>query len=635
MCGIAGIISYKSTPDNCAVEKMCSSISHRGPDSQAVENFSNASLGACRLSVIDISDNGTMPLTNEDDSLVIVYNGEVYNFQELQKELTALGHKFKSNTDTEVILHSYEEWGEKCLDRFNGMFSFVIWDKKKNEAFAARDRLGVKPFFYLQTEDQFIFCSELHPLFEFEAPDTHNIRKTALDYYLSFAYVPSDRTFTGSIQKLPPASKLKISDNSFNIERYWDINFLPKHNISEDEAYEEVDRLLNEAVKKRLVSDVPLGCFLSGGIDSSLVTAIAAINSSKKIKTFSVGFPGGKASDDERPLARLVAEKYGTEHTDLEVGMEGKGILSKILWHYGEPFGDLSCLAVYQISKAAREHITVALSGDGGDESFCGYVNIQAAYLADRFKAIIPGPIKNLVQSLSGSQLINSIIPKSVKVNNWLRQYVDKDVLAQYDLQNHWHQQVRKDLYNNSMHEYFNTAEKTIENILNKAKDLDDAEKHLFTDLHYRLPGDYLTKVDIASNIVSLEVRSPFMDYELIEFMARLPLSIKMKFGRQKYMLRRLAKKYLPEELIHQPKRGFGPSLSDWLRGDWSSLMEKYVADRLAQRHDLFNEKIIKDTVKQHISGQADHKTRLWSLFCLEIWFELFVDKTLNPGDEL
>lgn len=634
MCGIAGIVSFSSQPQKTVVMSMCDKIAHRGPDSYGFAEFNNAILGARRLSVIDISDKGNMPIYNETNDMAIVYNGELYNFQQLQKELKNSGHIFKSNTDTEVVLHAYEEWGEECLKKFNGMFVFVIWDEKNKTAFVARDRMGVKPFFYCYDGASFIFCSELHPLFDHMQPSKDIINRDSLDYYLAYAYVPPDTTFIKGFKKLPPATKIKLTSETILLEKYWNIEFFPKHKISEDEAYEEVDRILNEAVKKRLVSDVPLGCFLSGGIDSSLVTAIAARNSSSRIKTFSVGFPGGNIKDDERPLAKLVSDMYNTEHTELEVGTEGKDILPEILWHYGEPFADLSALAVYQISKAARQHITVALSGDGGDESFCGYANIRAAYLAEMYKNAVPGGIHNLIRKIVSLPTLTNNSKIFRKAHSWLGQYVDRDVLGHYDLQNHWHKDIRQMLYGGRFEEAQFSAENMIKVILENTDKLAIPEKHLYTDLQYRLPGDYLTKVDIASNMCSLEVRSPFLDYELVEFMAKLPINIKMKFGKQKYMLRKLAQKYLPKELINQPKRGFGPSLTNWLRGDWASLMERYIAEKMVSRK-LFSEDVLKRVVYEHLDGSKDHKTRLWTMFCLELWFEMFVDKSLKPGDPL
>ncbi|MCZ6782369.1 MAG: asparagine synthase (glutamine-hydrolyzing), partial [Proteobacteria bacterium] len=370
MCGICGIVDLSgpgpSEPDLLALRD---DLAHRGPDDAGLHREPGVGLGACRLAIQDLSARGHMPMPNEDETLWITYNGEVYNFETLRAQLEERGHRFRSGSDTEVVLHAYQEWGDACPERLSGMFAFAVWDRKRRRIFAARDRLGVKPFFYLQRGAQLVFASEVHALYRFAPPDPENLDPVALDFFLSQGFPPPDRSFVQGLAALPPAHSLVFDEAGLRLSRYWDLRFRPARNLSREDALEELDRVLRDAVERRLRSDVPLGCFLSGGIDSGLVTAMTARASAESVSSFSLGFAGDPRDEDERPLARLVAERYGTRHREIEVRPDHRALLTSALWHVGEPFADVGLLPMVEISRAAREHVVVALSGDGGDES--------------------------------------------------------------------------------------------------------------------------------------------------------------------------------------------------------------------------------------------------------------------------
>jgi asparagine synthase (glutamine-hydrolysing) len=516
------------------------------------------------------------------------------------------------------------------------MFAFAIWDARSSTLLAARDRLGVKPFFYMTQGSRLVFASEVHSLFDLLKPSRDDVDLSSLDYYLAFGYVPPDRSIVRGVHKLPPAHSLTLQRDGLSISRYWQIEFRPTRELPIGETLDELDRMLSRAVRRRLVSDVPLGCFLSSGIDSGLVTAMAAQASEHSLRTYSVGFPGVAPEDDERPLARTVADRYGTQHNELTVEPADKALLPRMLWHYGEPFADASMVPTYQISKAARQHVTVALTGDGGDESFAGYQNVQLAHMAQRFRRRVPSPMRRILAGLVGNGLIADRVAAARRARLFMSQYVQSPVRKHYDLVNHWNADWRALLYADGGGGFDpSAAHRVVAGVQDTANGLGDAELHLYTDLQLRLPGDYLTKVDIASNIVSLEIRSPFLDHELVEFAARTPLSVKLWRGQQKGLLRQLAKRYLPEEVVRQPKRGFGPPLWKWLAEDWAPLASALVGQSLSSRSGLFRGEVVRRVVAEHLSGKRNHGTRLWSLVCLEIWWQLFIDRSLKPSDTL
>jgi len=590
-------------------------------------------IGNTRLAVIDLTPGGHQPMQLGDEDVWVTFNGEIYNFRELRNSLQASGHQFRSNSDTEVILNAYKEWGQDCAQHLAGMFAFAIWDGRSQELFVARDRLGVKPIFYTSVGDQFVFCSEVHGLYEFCPPTLDNIDPTSLDYFLAFGSVPADRSFINGIEKLQPGHTLTISNGSVTVRRYWSVSPRPLHKLSYEDAIDEVDRRLKQAVEKRMFSDAPLGFFLSGGIDSGLITSMAAASQTNAIKTFTVRFDGAPPDQQEHAIARRVAESIGAEHTELVVESGMRSILPKIAWHFGEPFADISALPTFKVAEKAREHITVALTGDGGDESFAGYANVVASLRAERVRPLYIRPIRSPIRG--ALSVATRFTPHAVRAQRWVSRWLESDTVNQYNLVNHWDLASRCELYIDDVGRSSH-ALTTVSKVQGLSEfDLSDPEVHLFTDLRLRLPSDYLPKVDITSGMASLEVRSPFLDTDLVEFAARLPLGIKMRGGVQKALLRDLAARYLPEDVVKEPKRGFTPPLSSWLQNDWRDIIEDQVGTRLAARDWVLDGNVIRRTVKEHLSGAADHTQRLWTLVTLEIWLETFVDRTLRPADSL
>jgi len=628
MCGICGIIDRTGNPiSESLLERLIVSIEHRGPDDTGIYRANGVGLGSRRLAVVDLSSRGHMPMPNDDESLWITYNGEIYNYRDLRSEMEAKGIRFRSDCDTEVVFRAYEAWGDDFVERLHGMFALAIWDKKRNRLFAARDRLGVKPFFYIDDGERFAFCSELAGLHELDRPSFDRIDPLSLDFFLGFGYLPPDRALIEGVHKLPPAHTLVLENGRVRISRYWRVEMRATNTNDLEENLEELDTVLRRAVAKRLRSDVPLGCFLSGGIDSGLVTALAAQASDEPINTFCVGFSDTRPEDDERPLARIVAERFGTKHEELEVAPASHDLLPEIMRHMGEPFADIGVLPMYQISKAARQHITVALSGDGGDESFAGYPNITNALAAEKVRSWLPNPITKALETITAVPLLNRTLPRAAQANRFLHQYVNGGVLGQFNASVYWNEPWRARLYTDSqtMARGEARAAQLIAAITDLQPDLRWPDQNLVVDLYFRMGGGYLTKVDIASNMVSLEVRSPFLDHEVVEFAASLPLERKRLHGQQKGLLREYAKRVLPDEIVRQPKRGFAPELGKWLRGSWSPLVRELAERSLFVERGIFDGGVVGRMAEEHLAGRVDHGQRIWNLICLETWAKVFV----------
>ncbi|MCB9726334.1 MAG: asparagine synthase (glutamine-hydrolyzing) [Spirochaetaceae bacterium] len=628
MCGICGIVDRRGVEvSERTLTRLRDSITHRGPDDAGIYRGSGAGLGSRRLAIIDLSPRGHMPMSNDDQSLWITYNGEIYNYRELRSELEGQGVNFRSDCDTEIVLRAFEHWGPDGVRHLHGMFAFAIWDESRKTLFAARDRLGVKPFHYIDDGDIFAFCSEPAGLYELHKPSFAGLDPLSLDFFLGFGYLPPDRSLVTGLNKLPPGHYMLVSQDGIRVTRYWQVEMEPTDASSVEEDLSELDRLLRRAVTKRLRSDVPLGCFLSGGIDSGLVTALAAEASDRPINTFCVGFAGARPEDDERALARIVADRFGTRHEELEVAAASHAMLPDVIRHTGEPFADVGILPMYQISRAARSHITVALSGDGGDESFAGYPNVASALRAERIRGSIPRPLTLLLEKATAIPPIHDLHPTIARANRFLTQYVNGGAVGQFDASNYWNGRWRDRLYTTRQRDARGDtlAASLIEAIVATRPNLRLPDLNLLVDLKMRLGGGYLTKVDIASSMVSLEVRSPFLDHELVEFAARLPIERKLLGGRQKGLLREYASRILPAEIVSQPKRGFAPGLDDWLRKEWSSLVEGLARRSRFASEGLFERATIDRVVREHLDGRADHGQRLWNLVCLETWAEVFL----------
>jgi asparagine synthase (glutamine-hydrolysing) len=600
----------------------------RGPDGAGlwIAPDRKVGLGHRRLSIIDLRPEGRQPMANEDGNLRIVFNGEIYNFAEHRQWLIDRGHRFRSLTDTEVILHLYEELGPGCLERLRGMFAFAIWDERRRTLFLARDRVGKKPLFYAFDGRRLIFGSEPKAILAFPGigaePDPD-----AINLYVALGYVPSPLSAFKGIRKLPPAHYLEFRDGRIDLRRYWQLNYQPKLRIGEPEAEQEVIERLTEAVKLRLVSDVPLGMLLSGGIDSSAVVALMSRLSSRRVKTFSIGFR--EKDYDETRYARLVARRFDTEHHEFQVEPDALDVIDRLVWHYNEPYADVSALPTYYLCKMARENVTVALNGDGGDENFAGYVRHSLALLAG-YVAWMPRPARHgLGHVLAEAFRLfgpegrlkrhRSILPETFRLDP---REVYPSLLSQF---NRMH---RAALYSPDFARRVGLAE--CENLIGRLRRQSDArgavDGMLAVDVSLYLPDDLLVKFDIASMAVSLETRSPMLDHRFMEFVARLPGRWKMNSITRKVLLKRAFRNILPDEILHRPKMGFGVPIDHWFRGELSEFLRDRLLSRRSRERGYFEPAYVEHLIAEHASGRKQWQYLLWNLLMLELWHETFID---------
>lgn len=631
MCGIVGQSrSDAQAVDRALIERMCMALEHRGPDSRGLFQERQTGLGIQRLRVIDI-DNGDQPIYNEDGSVAVVLNGEIYNYRELRRELIARGHRLRTEGDTEVIAHLYEERGADCVQALKGMFAFAVWDGNRRRLTLGRDRLGKKPLYYSVDSTRISFASELTALLQDETID-RAIDPTALDGYFAYKYVPPPATAFGSVRALPPAHTLVYENGAARTSRYWRLRYDRQLSRPADELAAELREQLRRAVERRLVSDVPLGAFLSGGIDSGAVVAAMSEAMSEPVKTFSIGFEG--TDNSELPLARVTAERFATDHHEMIVEADAIAAIPTIVRHYGQPFADTSALPTYYVSQAAREHVTVALNGDGGDESFAGYDHYLGALRTGRVAAL-PAPLRRTVGGLArlapargagdhpfsrarrlGERL--SLGPAGSYANS-VSMFTDADREALYS------DEFRARIEAGASREF-------IAGPWEAAAGLDPVSRMLAVDVDTYLPGDLLPKMDIASMACSLETRSPFLDHELMEFAATIPGHEKLDGGEKKLILRRALRGWVPDPILDSPKRGFGlPSVSDWLRLELGDLLRDTVNGGLAARRGYFRPAAVDRLLEQHLSGSRDHGQKLWALMMFELWHREFVDRPPAP----
>lgn len=636
MCGICGIVSVDASEriDPRVLIRMRDTLIHRGPDDQGYFVGPGVGLGHRRLSIIDLRPEGRQPLANEDGSVQLVFNGEIYNFAEHREWLISRGHRFRSRTDTEVIIHLYEEFGIECLKRLRGMFAFALWDEGRQLLFLARDRLGKKPLYYSFDGNKLLFGSEAkailaHPGVNRE-PDPQ-----ALDYYVSFGYVPAPLASFKGLRKLQPAHYLTFERGRLNIGRYWKVHYLPKVEITEQEACTQIIERLTEAVKLRMISDVPLGAFLSGGIDSSAIVALMSKLSNTPVKTFSIGFK--EPQYDETRYARIVARKFGTEHHEFTVEADATAVIDKLVWHYDEPYSDSSALPTYYLSKLTRDYVTVALNGDAGDENFAGYrrylPNVVGQYLHK-----IPAPLRGLLgdSAFQGSRLFrnNREIAKKLRV---LANTLLKDPRANYPrLMTNFDGDGKRNLYSQEFAERVNcdAADELILSLYSASDSEHIVDATLNVDLELYLPNDLLAKVDVASMAVGLEARSPMVDHEFVEFVARLPSRFKISGLTLKAIFKKALKDFLPESIIGRRKMGFGVPLDQWFRGHLSEFLRDILLSRRAEERGYFKRAAIEGLIDAHVGGGSDHQYRLWNLLMLELWHRRFIDAPMTSADE-
>lgn len=632
MCGIIGFIDKNKNIDT--LNDMLKIQSYRGPDDSGVyfDEKSGVHFGHNRLSIQDLTSHGHQPFVSDCENYIIVFNGEVYNFKAIRTELQNLGYNFISNSDTEVILYSYKEWGIKCIDKFVGMFTFAIFDKVEDKLVLVRDRAGVKPLYYYIYEDQFMFSSEIksfhkHPKFKKE----QNLE--VLPYFFQFGYIPAPFTIFKNCFKLEAGHylELKIDNLEFKIIKYWDVTdfyLQEKFTKNEDEIIEDIEKILDDAIDLRMVSDVPVGVFLSGGYDSSLVASILAIKQEKKINTFTIGFDDEKYNEAEH--AKTIAEYLGTNHTEYYMkNSDMLDLVEKLPFYYDEPFGDSSALPTMIVSKLARQSVTVALSSDGGDEAFCGY---SKYFFLNKFQNIFSNSFKREVLksglnlfSADSIEYINKKLPKNLKQTNIKDKYT----------------KFQRAINSSSLEEMFANASSYVDKNeiarflkvsknqelfkkWEKIRSIEFLNQMMAIDYKLFMNDDVLTKVDRATMSVSLEGREPLLDHRIIEYMARVPLDIKYKNRQGKYLLRQVLYKYLPKEIVDKPKSGFQIPLNEWLRCELKPLVLKYL-DIAIMDESIFNIEEIMQLKKRFFDGE-DIGTTIWFILMYQMWKEKWLE---------
>lgn len=631
MCGIAGFVTQEDVRDPSATReilaRMCGSITHRGPDDEGLEISGPAALGMRRLSIIDLAG-GHQPMSGCDDQIAIVFNGEIYNFRDLKRALESLGHVFKTNSDTEAIVHAYEEYGRNCVEHLRGMFAFAIWNGSRRELFMARDRAGKKPLYYTITRDRtLIFGSELKALCEH--PDfTGEINIEALDAYLTFGYVPDPLTIFRDVHKLTAGHRLIFKNGGATAESYWDFPYeqpLVEPFANEAEAASELLKLLDESVRLRLIADVPLGAFLSGGVDSSTVVALMARHSDRPVKTFSIGF--NEDSYNELKYARLAAKSFATEHHEFIVTPEICDVVDQLVWHFDEPFADSSAIPTYVVSKLAREHVKVVLSGDGGDELFAGYTRYATDRRRSRF-AKLPRTLRAGVMQPLGRNLPHGA---------WGRNFVHNvalDPLDRYIEDISIFTRLNKSsLYTTDFLAELDGAEAAagFREIAQRSRSDSGLDPLLFLDSKTYLPGDILTKVDRMSMAASLEARVPLLDHKLIEFVCtRIPANMKMKGLVTKHILKEAVRDLVPSEILNRAKQGFGVPIDQWINQQLRARVRDTLTEPRTRQRGYVEPRYVRILLEEHERGRRDHARELWALFMLELWHRKFVDQ--QPG---
>jgi len=628
MCGIAGFAenSHFESPephrerDRAIVQRMCDAIRHRGPDDEGIHVERGVGLGMRRLSIIDLST-GHQPIHNEDRTVWLVFNGEIYNYRELRQELEAAGHVFYTSSDTETIVHAYEQWGEASFKKLRGMFGIALWDRPRKMLLLARDRAGIKPLHFVEDGSRIYFGSEIKSLIAAGVVDPQ-IDLEALDHYLSYLYAPRDRSLFTSVRKLPPGHFLRWQDGKTTIVKYWEIGAVEPFEGSDEDAAEALRKVLADAVRSHMVSDVPLGAFLSGGVDSSIVVGLMAEASSRPVKTFSIGFD--EPAFDELEHARRVAEHFQTDHHEFVVRPDGLSILDRLIEHFDEPFADSSAIPTWYVSEIARQHVTVVLSGDGGDELFGGYDRYLPHRRVAQFDRLAPPGAR----AAAGAGW--PLLPHGARGKNFLRhvsrtedgRYLDslaffqpdeKEALYTYD--------VRRRLAEWN-------AEDALGERLTRFGSLPSHSRMMRLDFETYLPEDVLTKVDRMSMAHSIESRVPLLDNDVIEFAATLPSTLKIRRGRRKHVLKEAVRTLLPREILDRKKQGFGVPLGVWFRGGLTDVFSDVLRSSRTRERGYFEPRFVDRLVDEHLTGRRDHTLRLWQLLVFELWHRQYVDES-------
>ena len=642
MCGICGWVDGKdwdSSKSQAVLNGMIGQLVHRGPDDTGAAVGEGFALGMTRLSIIDVRT-GHQPIWNEDKTCCIVFNGEIYNFQELRGQLERTGHRFRTKSDSEVILHAFEEWGSDCVPRLKGMFAFAVYDGRKvdrqrspqGRLFLARDRVGKKPLYYYCAGGRFVFASEIKALLA-HPKVPKRLYQEMLPLYLSYGYVPDPWTIFEDIRELSPGHFLTFEGGSLRTHPYWEIPSI-RNDIAEKEALERLEQLICEATASRLISEVPLGAFLSGGLDSSAVVSVMAQLTSEPVETFAIGF-SEQNSFNELKYAQLVARVFGTNHREFVVRPDAVGLLPKLVWHYDQPFADSSAIPTFLVSKLTRNHVTVALTGDGGDELFGGYDRFAAMKVAEVYRKV-PEPVRKILEfCIEG-------LPESTEYRSIVRRMRRFTQSAVPDLAEGYLSLVgifERDLIQKLVIpgdrmdplEHFETYFRDLAG-------LDPVDQLLHVNMRSYLPGDLLVKVDRMSMANSLEARCPFLDHELVEFAFSLPAQLKIKGLKTKYILKKSLDGLLPTEIVKRKKHGFGVPVGHWFRSSLSDFVREQLLCSQASLHAYFCRDVIQRLVDEHQSGARDHGHKLWALLTFQTWHQIFIEestKVTTAGPDL
>ena len=630
MCGIAGFADShpftapKREADFTLVHAMCEVIRHRGPDDEGIHVESGVGLGMRRLSIIDLST-GHQPIHNEDESVWVVFNGEIYNYRALRAELESHGHRFYTSSDTETIVHAYEQWGEGSFERLRGMFGIALWDRRQRTLLLARDRAGIKPLHYTEHAGRLYFASEVKSLLSAGAVDGR-VDLESLDHYLSFLYTPRDRSIFTGVSKLPPGHLLCWRNGQIQVRAFWQVGARETFRGTGEDAAAELRRVLADAVRSHMVSDVPLGAFLSGGVDSGTVVGLMAEASDRPVKTFSIGFD--EPQYDELEHARVVARHFGTDHHEFVVRPDALNILDALITHFDEPFADSSAIPTWYVSEIARRHVTVVLSGDGGDELFGGYDRYLPHPRTGQFDRLpVPGR-----RRLAG--LVWPLLPQGALGRNFLR-HVSLDTDGRFlDSVTLFHEDEKAALYSAELRASLNgnSATGTLGRHFRRFGSLPPHSRMMRFDFETYLPEDVLTKVDRMSMAHSLESRVPLLDNQVVEFAATLPAHFKIHDGRRKHVLKEAVKNLLPAGIIDRRKQGFGVPLDLWFRGRLRDVFADVLGSARARQRGYFRPAFIERIVREHLTGRRDHSLRLWQLLVLELWHRQYVDSPVAPA---
>lgn len=615
MCGIVGIVAApgRPSPSLDIVREMNAAIVHRGPDDDGFYHDDQALLGMRRLAIIDLAG-GHQPMANADGSVQLVFNGEIYNYRELRRELEGLGQRFQTQSDTEVIVHGYAQWGESVFEHLDGQFGIAIWDTRTRSLLLARDRFGEKPLFYAVNRDGICFASELKSLLAVPGFD-RSIDDEAVQGYVCFGYVPAPRSIFSSVKKVPPAHFLRYRDGDVSVHRYWQLEFGQRHDLDENDAEEQLADLLDKAVSSRLVADVPFGAFLSGGLDSSVVVALMAQHMSQPVRTFSIGFK--EAAYNELGDARRVAEHLGTRHRELVVEPDAVELLQQLVWFLDEPFADSSAVPTYLVAKLAREDVSMVLTGDGGDEAFAGYERYLKFLKLQQLGAM--KPLAALAARSAGAVLPGSLGYRLGRLGERLQQPFPDSYLSSVAVS-------RVDIAQRLLGGKGGKHYRSIDGLLNALPNGDDLDRIVAIDIGSYLADDILVKLDRMAMANSLEGRSPLIDHRLVEFAVRLPASMRVRNGRGKHLLRQVARRWLPSDVLDKPKQGFAIPLAAWFRGPLRELASDLIGSRAFRERGLIAPTAADAYLADHLAGRADHGETLWLVVSLELWARRYLD---------